>query len=227
MAMENDILLKAVPLRHSVRSYTDCPLSPQAKEAMQKFIDRCNSESGLNMQLVLDEPEAFSGRMAHYGKFSGVRNYIALVGPKGKGLDEKCGYYGEKAVLYAQSLGLNSCWVGLTFSKVRTAFTVRPGEKLCLVIALGYGQTKGSGHKIKTREQVCETVANAPEWFLMGLDAALLAPTAMNQQKFTFSLEAGERVKAKASLGFFSKVDLGIVKCHFELAAGVGNFRWA
>ena len=95
------------------------------------------------------------------------------------------------------------------------------------MIALGYGQTQGSGHKIKTREQVCETVVNAPEWFLKGLDAALLAPTAMNQQKFTFSLEAGERVKAKASLGFFSKVDLGIAKCHFELAAGVGNFRWA
>lgn len=227
MAMENDILLKAIPLRHSVRSYTGSPLSPQAKEAMQKFIDRCNSESGLNMQIVLDEPEAFSGRMAHYGKFSGVRNYIALVGPKGKGLDEKCGYYGEKAVLYAQSLGLNSCWVGMTFSKVRTAFTVRPGEKLCLVIALGYGQTQGSGHKTKTRGQVCGAVANAPEWFLKGLDAALLAPTAMNQQKFTFSLEAGERVKAKASLGFFSKVDLGIVKCHFELAAGAGNFRWA
>lgn len=225
--MENEILLKAIPLRHSVRSYSDRPISRQTRDALQEFIGKCNSESGLNMQLVTDEPEAFSGRMAHYGKFSGVRNYIALVGPKGKDLDEKCGYYGERAVLYAQSLGLNSCWVGLTFSKVKTAFTVRPGEKLCLVIALGYGQTQGAAHKSKTREQVSGTAWNAPEWFLKGIDAALLAPTAMNQQKFTFSLEDGNKVKATAALSFFSKVDLGIAKCHFELAAGTENFRWA
>lgn len=68
--------------------------------------------------------------MAKYGKFSGVRNYIACVGPASPDLDEKVGYYGEYLVLLAQSLGLNTCWVALTFSKGKTPCTVGPGEKL-------------------------------------------------------------------------------------------------
>ena len=63
------------------------------------------------------------------------------------------------------------------------------------------------------------------DWFLRGIDAALLAPTAMNQQKFTFTCK-GNQVSAKAGLGFYSKTDLGIVKYHFELGAGRENFRW-
>ncbi len=59
----------------------------------------CNRESGLHIQLVTNEPKAFAGFMAHYGKFSGVTNYIAMIGKKGPGLDEKCGYYGERMVL--------------------------------------------------------------------------------------------------------------------------------
>ena len=93
------------------------------------------------MQLILNEPKAFSGLMAHYGKFSGVKNYIALIGKKGNDLDEKCGYYGEKIVLKVQQLGLNTCWVAMTYSKVKTGFKINNGEKLCVVIVVGYGLT--------------------------------------------------------------------------------------
>ena len=65
-----------------------------------------------------------------------------------------------------------------------------------------------------------------PDWFKNGIDAALLAPTAMNQQKFVFSLN-GDVVSAKAGVGFYSKIDLGIAKYHFEVGAGKENFRWA
>ena len=58
-----------------------------------------------------------------------------------------------------------------------------------------------------------------------GGEAALLAPTAMNQQKFFFTL-AGERVLAKAGTGFYTRMDLGIVKYHFEIGAGEGEIRW-
>lgn len=74
-------------------------------------------EGGLHIQLVLEEPRAFNSAMAHYGKFSGVRNYVALVGKKGPELQERCGYYGEKIVLCAQQRGLNICWVAMTYKK--------------------------------------------------------------------------------------------------------------
>lgn len=66
---------------------------------------------------------------------------------------------------------------------------------------------------------------NTPAWFQAGVDAALLAPTAMNQQKFYLSYENGN-VHARAGLGFYSKIDLGIIKYQFEAAAGKENFHW-
>lgn len=173
--------MEAIKERHSVRSYTEKAIEGDVKAKLLSYVEQCNKESGLHMQLITDEPQAFSGFMARYGKFSGVRNYIAMIGKKEGGLEEKCGYYGEKVVLKAQELGLNTCWVAMTYNKVRTAFRIDSGEKLCLVIAVGYGQTKGTGHKVKPAEAVMKAETPMPEWFKKGIEAALLAPTAMNQ----------------------------------------------
>lgn len=219
-------LTEAIEKRHSVRAYTDERIEDGAREELRLLIEQCNRESGLHMQPVWDEPGAFDGWMAHYGKFSGVRNYVAIVGKRGAQWEEKCGYYGEKVVLRAQQLGLNSCWVAMTYSKGKARFEVRENEKRCLVIALGYGKTQGTAHRSKRSEDVMRVGGAVPGWFQEGIRLALLAPTAMNQQKFTFALE-GDTVKAKAGLGFYSRIDLGIAKCHFEIGAKKENFVWA
>lgn len=218
-------LIEAMKARHSVRIYENRKIEDAVKNRLNGFIEQCNQESGLHMQLVTDEPKAFGGMMAHYGKFSGVENYIAMIGKKNADLEEKCGYYGEKVVLYAQRLGLNTCWVAMTYSKVKGIYQVKDGEKLCLVIAVGYGKTEGIAHKSKPAESVMRVTGAVPDWFRRGIDAALLAPTAMNQQKFTFGLE-NDTVTAKAGKGFYSKIDLGIAKYHFEVGAGSEHFRW-
>ncbi len=219
-------LMEAMKARHSVRQYMDKPLEKKAVEELQAEIDACNQESGLHIQLVRNEPKAFDGFMAHYGKFSGVTNYIAMIGKKGLDLEEKCGYYGERLVLKAQQMGLNTCWVAMTYSKIKTAFRIDDGEKLCIVISIGYGKNQGSAHKVKTADEVVKGDGAQPEWFRAGVEAALLAPTAMNQQKFTFAL-SGNRVSVKAGMGFYTKIDLGIVKYHFEAGAGTEHFVWA
>ena len=65
-----------------------------------------------------------------------------------------------------------------------------------------------------------------PEWFKNAMTAALNAPTAVNQQKFLFTLKDNDTVEAKAFLGPCSKIDLGIVKCHFEIGADNHPFKW-
>ncbi len=217
-------LIKAIEERHSVRSYTDRPIEGETLARLQKLIDNANRSSGLNIQLVLDEPKAFDSKMAHYGKFSGVRNYIALVGKRGRDLDEKCGYWGEYIVIGAQMLGLNTCWVALTYKKIPEAFTAAPDEKLLMVIAIGYGADSGKAHTGKFYDEVCSD-KDAPAWFKSGVEAALLAPTAMNQQKFTFALK-GDKVLAKAKFGACAKTDLGIVKYHFEVGSGKDHDIW-
>lgn len=210
---------EAIRNRHSVRSYLDKPIPNDTINEIKSEISECNKESGLHIQLVTEEPEAFSGFMAHYGKFSGVKNYIALIGKKSPDLDEKLGYYGERIAIKAQQLGLNTCWVAMTFSKRKSKCVVDKGEKLVCVLSLGYGQTQGTAHKSKLIEQLCDVKGEMPEWFKKGIECAMLAPTAMNQQKFLFSLN-DNKLSAKSTGGFYSKVDLGIVMYHFEVGSG-------
>lgn len=218
-------LIEAMEARHSVRQYKNIPLDAELISELLAEVDSCNKESGLHIQLVTNEPKAFDGFMAHYGNFSGVTNYLALIGKKDSSLDEKCGYYGERLVLKAQQLGLNTCWVAMTYSKIKSAFTIDSGEKLCIVIALGYGETEGVPHKSKPAADVINADEPVPQWFQNGIESALLAPTAMNQQKFVFSL-SGNQVSVKPGLGFYSKIDMGIAKYHFEIGAGADNFKW-
>ena len=216
-------LMEAIRSRHSVRQYTDKPIPPETLAALAAEVSRCNEAGGLHIQLVHDEPEAFRGVLAHYGKFRGVRNYLTLVGPKGA--DEKLGYYGERLALEAVRLGLDTCWVALTFRKGKCPVAVAPGEKLVCVVALGYGETHGVPHQSKSLSEVCRAEGDLPEWFRSGVEAALLAPTATNQQKFLLTL-SGNRVKAESTGGFYARVDLGIVKYHFEVGAGQDHFTW-
>lgn len=210
-------MLEIMKARHSVRQYEEKRIEIPEREALFHLVKECNKESGMNIQIVFDEPRCFEGIMAHYGKFSGVNNYIALVGKKGADLEEKAGYYGEKIVLKAQELGLNTCWVAMTHGK--SVAEIKKGEKLACIIALGYGANQGVPHKSKPLEQLCSCAKAMPDWFSKGMEAVLLAPTAMNQQKFYFTLENGG-VSAKAGKGFYTKMDLGIVKYHFEAVTG-------
>ena len=219
-------LQEAIAARHSVRRYQEKPIETEIVKRLNEEIALCNQEGGLHIQLVTDEPKAFSSKIATYGKFSGVSNYLAMVGPKGA--DEAIGYYGERLVLLAQTLGLNSCWVGLSFTKQPDRYRVADGEKLHCVITLGYGANQGVQHPMRPMEKFIKLNGNMPEWFKRGMEAALLAPTAVNQQKFEFELLDDHTVAARArfTLIGYGQMDLGIVKYHFEVAAGKENFTW-
>ena len=224
-------LQEAITARHSVRKYIDKEIPADIVTALQDKIAEYNKVGNLNIQLVLNETRAFTG-MLSYGSFSGVRNYFVMVGKKGADLDERVGYYGEQLVLLAQTLGLNTCWVGLSYRKVPEAYNVGKDEKLACMIALGYGETEGVSHKIKTVEQVSNASDITPSWFRKGVEAALLAPTAVNQQKFSFEYVGMNnnrhqlRAKKGVSMIGYILMDLGIAKCHFEIGAGKNNFDW-
>ena len=248
---------EAIKARHSVRAYKEQPLTNDVVKMLEEKIAELNNEGQLHMQLIQNEPKAFQGTMAKYGKFRGVTNYIVMAGKKAtiereesqtclgssereqarmqfksEGLDERVGYYGEHLVLFAQTLGLNTCWVGLSYSKVPGTYVLDEGEKIACYIAIGYGETQGVGHKIKTVEQVSNATVITPSWFKKGVEAALLAPTAVNQQKFSFEYlgMSNNRHQVRAKKGFsligYTQMDLGIAKYHFEVGAGKENFIW-
>ena len=226
-------LMEAIRERHAVRKYKDRPIEAEKIEKIQKLIDECNRKSGLHIQLVTNEPLAFSTGIFKYGQFSGVRNYLALVAPKKGDYKEAVGYYGQKIVLLMQTLGLNTCWVALTFKNIKEAYELRQGEELKMVIACGYGETNGVQHPQKKamedlyRDERSQKGLPLPDWFKRGMEAAMLAPTAVNQQKFIFTLHDGDKVSAKAKFDLmgYAAYDLGIVKCNFEIGAGTDNWK--
>ena len=223
---------EAIEARHSVRAYKDQPLSEEIVKVLEDEIVKLNNEGQLHIQLICNEPKAFQGTMAKYGKFRNANNYLVMAGKRADDLDERIGYYGEHIVLLAQTLGLNTCWVGLSYSKVPGTYVLEEGEKIACYIAIGYGETQGSGHKIKTVEQVSNASDITPSWFKKGIEAALLAPTAVNQQKFSFEYVgmSNNRHQVRAKKGFsmigYTQMDLGIAKYHFEVGAGKVNFEW-
>lgn len=225
-------LQEAIQARHSVRAYKEQPLAEEVVKVLEEQIAILNKEGNLHIQLIRNEPKAFQGTLAKYGRFRNVSNYIIMAGKKADDLDERVGYYGEHLVLLAQMLGLNTCWVGLSYSKVPGTYVLDDGEKIACYIALGYGETMGVCHKIKRVEQVSNAMDITPSWFKKGVEAALLAPTAVNQQKFSFEYVGMEnnRHKVHAKKGFsiigYTQMDLGIAKFHFEVGAGKENFYW-
>ena len=202
-------ILELMKGRHSVRQYKNQAIELAKREAINALINDVNAKSKLSIQAFYDEPKCFNSFMAHYGKFENVENYIAIVGNKNE--QEKAGYYGEKIVLKCQELGLNTCWVGMTHGKSKAE--IKRGQKLLVIISLGYGETQGVPHKSKSIAELGKA-DQSTEWFDRGMEAVSLAPTAVNQQKFLFELKNGN-VTAKNLGGFYSNMELGIAKYHF------------
>lgn len=236
-------LQEAIEARHSVRAYKARPLAEDEARRLEEEIAEVNQTGNLHIQLIRNEPKAFQGTLAKYGKFRNANNYLVMAGKRADDLDERIGYYGEHLVLLAQTLGLNTCWVGLSYRKIPDTYVLEEGEVIKAYIAIGYGETQGTGHKIKTVEQVSRSAVKSlgstenvsettPSWFKKGVEAALLAPTAVNQQKFSFEYlgmnDGRHQVRAKKGFSMigYTQMDLGIAKYHFEVGAGTGNFDW-
>ena len=217
---------EAMRSRHTVRRYTDRRLPREVLEPLEARVRRNNQEHRLAMSLVTENTEAF-GPVWKLLLAKGVRNYVILAGGDRPGVDEAVGYCGADVMLYAQTLGLNSWWVGGTFRRKGLEKNAAPGaEKILGLLALGYGAAQGVPHRSRRPEDIAAYEGEAPEWFQKGVEALLLAPTALNKQAFILRGK-GRRVSLRCDNGRFSGVDLGIGKYHFELGAGKERFDWA
>lgn len=214
---------EAMQKRHMVRKYTDKPLSEELIKKLNERIEINNKNYNLNMKLMINNNKGVSSIMKLI-MAKGVNNFIILAGDNVEKLDEKLGYSGADIMLYAQTLGLNTWWVGGTFNRSVSQYV--DNKKVTGIIAIGYGQTQGTPHKSKIVEDVSKYSGKIiPAWFVSGVDAALLAPTALNKQDFMI-IGNGNKVKIECENGIFTGSNVGLIKYHFELGAGKENFEW-
>ena len=216
-------LKEAMEQRHMVRRYTDRPIPAELVKQLNDRTAKMNEAYGTSITLKTEDTRAFNA-LIKLILAKGVRNYFIMAGKDTPDLDERLGYCGAELMLYAQTLGLNTWWVGGTFNR-KLMTEISSGIRVVGVIAVGYGQNQGVPHKSKTAEQVSRYDGDAPEWFRQGINGALLAPTALAKQAFMIT-GSGEKVSVKCDNGIFTGVDTGLVKYHFELGAGKHNFEW-
>lgn len=215
---------EAMYKRHTVRKYMEKDIPAEMAEQLGRRITENNKKYDLAVRLMTNDTSAFNGLLrATFAK--GVRNYFILAGREAPDVDERLGYGGADLMLYAQTLGLNTWWVGGTFSWKKISAMV-PDSKVIGVIAVGFGAVQGVPHKTKKMEEISSYDGTKPAWFETGTEAALLAPTALGKQAF-FIKGKGNKVSVACDNGIFSGADKGLVKYHFELGAGKENFEWA
>lgn len=224
------ITVETIRERHSVREYDGKPLAQAEFDALGAVVEECARESGLDIQLVGDNPEVFNV-IARFGLIRGCRAHVAFVVDDAKagdvGEDEAIGYWGQKIVLAAQDMVLNTCWCALC-SRKKSRAVVAPGKKIRLVIAVGHGKTQGFTRKTKSVEALSSVeCAKAPAWFAAAMEFAQLAPTAMNNQNFKITLLSdGKTVRIDAPKSGLNVIDEGIVRCNFEIAANEAGADW-
>lgn len=216
---------EAIEKRHTVRQYTGKAIPKDIAELLRARIAEDNEKHKLHLALVVGNSDGISS-MAKLLLSKAVNNYIVLAGVDTPELDEKLGYCGADLILYAQTLGLNTWWVGGMFnSKGALKNLGNKDVRVNGVIAIGYGKTQGVPHKSKTAAEISGYNGDAPQWFIDGVNALLYAPTALNKQPYDVRGD-GDKVSISAGDGHFSGIDLGIGKYHFEVGAGKENFEW-
>lgn len=217
-------LHEAMSQRHTVRKFTSDPITEDQTRLLYAKLDELNQAHNLMLQLVMEDTSGVNA-FARMFMSSGARNFFVLAAKPEEGYEERLGYAGAELCLYVQTLGLNTWWIGGTYS-MRHVGSLAPDAKVIGIIVVGHGATQGVPHKSRTAEQVSSYNGEAPEWFKAGVEAALLAPTALNRQKFMVKGD-GRKVSLKYAPGPMAGTDQGIVKYHFELGAGRENFEWA
>ena len=215
---------QAMNARHTVRKFDGTPLSDAEKSILKTRVDELNRQFDLSIALIESEktPVNFMGKALLGGE--GVYSYFVLAADDRDEIDEMLGYAGSDLCLYAQMNGLNTWWIAGTFNRKYVEGFVG-GKKIVSIIAVGHGKTQGVPHKSKSKDQVSKFKGEEPDWFKNGVEATLLAPTAINKQAFTITGE-GNKVHLTYKSGPMSGIDRGIVKHHFELGAGKENFDW-
>ena len=236
------VSLELIRSRRSVRTFDDGGLRGEHLDRIRAFMADIPNPYGIPVEFRLLDAK-------QYGLNSPVLNHAELyVAAKVKRVphaEEAYGYSFETLVLFAQSLGIGTVWIGGTMNRpaFEKAMELAPDEMMPCVSPLGYAAKKMSlretmmrkGVKANWREDsgsvffdgsfdtpMTETRAGT---LREALEAVRWAPSAVNKQPWRVVV-AGEKVyfyekKTKGyvsdATGDLQKIDVGIALCHFDL----------
>lgn len=231
----------AIKKRRSRRHFDlNRPIEPETLAALDALCKQFRPFPHARSRLVTESRKGiFKGIVGSYGKIKGAPAFIAFIGDMNSPfVQEEVGYTGEGIILEATALGLNTCWVAGFFRPESVASLIDIGskERILSVTPVGYARKfesleeklmTGFGRTHK-RLPVAKLVSGLekeemPDWAKASLEAARLAPSAVNRQPWGFNVEDdGITVFVRTSGPEFNvskRLDCGIAMLHIEVAA--------
>ena len=207
---------EAIYERHTVRKYTGKAIPAETVALLNSRVAENNSKFNLAIKLVTGNSEGIMAA-AKLLLGQGVNNYFILAGEDTPGLDEKLGYCGADLILYAQTLGLNTWWIGGMFSR-KGAEKNLGGKNLRIngVIAVGYGETHGVQHKSKRPEEISSYAGEEPEWFKAFREQQEARFAALEGEKTTSGRKAKLEALLKDAGTFGTRTLKSFAKMSFE-----------
>jgi Putative TM nitroreductase len=229
--------LSEVPVRRSRRTFDGSPVTEADLETLDALCRSFRPHGDARTVLVRKAPEAvFKGIIGSYGKVAGASSALVFLGtPAEDGTAQHVGYTGEAIVLEATALGLETCWIGGSLDRKLAAKLARPmpGERVFAISPLGHAAAAapaserllygwGKPKKRRAVEEIAPGCGSWPTWASAGVEAARIAPSAMNRQPWRFRMEDGTVIVSCAGTNtpvVGLSLDCGIAMLHFELAA--------
>lgn len=232
----------AIPRRRSRRRYDSTSVGAAQLAQLQTVCREFRPFAQVRAEVITESPDdVLRGIVGSYGKVKGAPALIAFIGDTTEpDINEKIGYVGEGIILEATAMGLGTCWVGgsMFFRRGVAESIVGAGEneRVFAVTPVGYAAKELSmGERAQTafgmfhrRKSLLELVNGLeekewPQWMKAALEAARLAPSAINRQPWRFHVEPNRiTVSVDSSLvewGISKRLDCGIAMLHIEVAA--------
>jgi nitroreductase len=240
---------KVIGKRRSRRRFDQKPLDPKTLSQMAEVCDKFQPFTNARSILITESPDSvFGGIIGSYGLITGVPAFVAFIGNMDNpNVYEQVGYTGEGIILEAEALNLATCWVAGFFKRKVVASLAKIGknERILAVTPIGYATSPPSfGEKLITgfgfthrRKALSDLVtgldeAEWPKWVKTALEAARIAPSAVNRQPWRFEISHNGITisvnQSKRGYGMPKRLCCGIAMLHIEVAALQGGIlgKW-
>ena len=189
--------------RKSCRSFTDMPVEEETIEKIKAF-----SMKPLYPGIRVHWQIVARNQVKCICPWT-TQQLIAVYAEEKDGYLENVGFLFQQMELYLQALGLGVCWLGLGRMNPKTT---EPVEGMKFVIMLAFGYPKGEQLRYDVKEfkrKELEKIADQPN---PKLEAARLAPSAVNSQPWYFTHEGGSVRVYCNQIG--TRLDAGIAMAH-------------
>ena len=237
-------VMEAIRSRRSVRTFDGSTLRQEDANKIMDYARTVGNPYGLPIEwYLLDaEKDGLSSPV-----IVGTDTFIAGKMKRVPHAEEAFGFAFEKIVLFAQTIGVGTTWIGGTMNRsaFEKAVALGPDEIMPCVSPLGYPANKMSLRESMMRKGVRADsrldfgelfFENAPGTPLTPdkaghlrevFEAVRLGPSAVNKQPWRIVLcgnrahfyEYKKNAMAADSMDM-QKIDVGIALCHFEAVAG-------